>query len=87
MYNKARKNAGIEDVRFHDLRHSFATRLVQNGVDIYKVQKLMRHKSPQMTQRYAHHSTESLRDGVEVRDRLAITNLSQRDCDVAIKHK
>lgn len=64
-YKKAVKKAGIDDLRFHDLRHSFATRLVQAGVEIYKVQKLMRHKSPQMTQRYAHHFAESLRDGVD----------------------
>ena len=51
---------------FHDLRHTFAMRLVQAGVDLYKVQKLMRHKSPIMTQRYAHHYPESLRDGVEI---------------------
>jgi len=36
--------------RWHDLRHTFPTGLVQAGVDLYKVQKLMRHKSPIMTQ-------------------------------------
>ena len=51
---------------FHDLRHTFATRLVQSGVDLYKVQRLLGHKSPMMTQRYAHHYPESLRDGVEI---------------------
>lgn len=69
-YYSARKKAGLEDLRFHDLRHTFATRLAQAGVDLYKVQKLMRHKTPLMTQRYAHHYPESLRDGVEVLDRL-----------------
>ena len=54
---------------FHDLRHTFATRLVQAGVDLYKVQRLLGHKSPMMTQRYAHHYPESLRDGVEILDR------------------
>jgi integrase len=63
------ENAKISKCRFHDLRHTFATRLVQSGVDLYKVQKLMRHKSPIMTQRYAHHYPESLRDGVEVLDK------------------
>ena len=61
----------IEDFHFHDLRHTFATRLVQAGVDLYKVQRLLGHKSPIMTQRYAHHYPESLRDGVEILDRLA----------------
>ena len=49
----------------------FATRLVQSGVDLYKVQRLLGHKSPMMTQRYAHHCEESLRDGVEILDRQA----------------
>ncbi|MDH4362365.1 MAG: site-specific integrase, partial [Nitrospirota bacterium] len=35
------------------------------GVDLYKVQRLLGHKSPIMTQRYAHHYPESLREGVE----------------------
>lgn len=78
-YYTAREKAGLEDVRFHDLRHTFATRLVQAGKDLYKVQKLMRHKTPIMTQRYAHHYPESLRDAVEVLDGPCdgvITNLS-----------
>ena len=66
----------IEDFHFHDLRHTFATRLVQAGVDLYKVQRLLGHKSPIMTQRYAHHYPESLRDGVEILDQVG-TNLVQ----------
>jgi len=65
------EKAKVNKCRFHDLRHTFATRLVQAGVDLYKVQKLMRHKSPIMTQRYAHHYPESLRDGVETLDRIS----------------
>jgi integrase len=74
------KAAQIEDLHFHDLRHTFATRLVQAGVDLYKVQRLLGHKSPSMTQRYAHHYPESLRDGVEILDRgkTFSTNLAQR---------
>ena len=44
--------------------------MVQAGVDLYKVQRLLGHKSPIMTQRYAHHYPESLRDGVEILDRI-----------------
>lgn len=74
-YDKALERTGITDFHFHDLRHTFATRLVQNGVDLYKVQKLPGHKSITMTQRYAHHYPEGLRSSVEVLDR--VTNLSQ----------
>ena len=58
--NSALKTAKIHDLHFHDLRHTFATRMVQAGVDLYKVQRLLGHKSPIMTQRYAHHYPESL---------------------------
>lgn len=68
-FTSALKAAKIENLHFHDLRHTFATRLVQAGVDLYKVQRLLGHKSPIMTQRYAHHFPESLRDGVEILDR------------------
>ncbi|MBE9529295.1 MAG: site-specific integrase, partial [Proteobacteria bacterium] len=73
----ARKEAELEDVRFHDLRHTFATRLVQSGVDLYKVQKLLGHKTPAMTQRYAHHYSESLRGAVDVlgRERAEISTI------------
>ena len=53
-FDAARKRAGIEDIRFHDLRHTFASRLVQGGVPLYEVMSLTGHKSLQMVQRYAH---------------------------------
>jgi len=68
VFIKTVKVAAIENFRFHDLRHTFATRLVQEGVDLYKVAKLLGHKDISTTQRYAHHYPESLRDGVEVLD-------------------
>jgi len=67
----ALKKSGIEKLRFHDLRHTFATRLVQAGIDLYTVQKLGRWKSISMVTRYAHHYPESLRPGVEVLDKVS----------------
>jgi integrase len=75
-FRLALSKAQIDDFHFHDLRHTFSTRLVQAGVDLYKVQRLLGHKSPIMTQRYAHHYPESLRDGVEILDQVG-THLVQ----------
>ncbi|MER3424609.1 MAG: hypothetical protein C4293_16705 [Nitrospiraceae bacterium] len=63
--------AGVP-VRFHDLRHAWATRLVQNGMDLYTVQKLGPWKTVSMVMRYAHYYSESLRLGAEVLDRLGV---------------
>ncbi len=62
----ALKKSGIENFRFHDLRHTFATRLAMAGIDLYKISKLLGHKDISTTQRYAHHCSDSLRDGVEI---------------------
>ena len=67
-FHAARDRAAIADLRFHDLRHTFATRLVQGGVDIYRVKELLGHKTLMMTARYAHHYPESLRGSVEILD-------------------
>lgn len=67
-FDKAVEKAQIENFRLHDCRHTFATRLVQNGVDLYKVKELLGHKTLAMTMRYAHHYPESLRSSVELLD-------------------
>ncbi len=49
----ARKEAGIEDVRLHDLRHSFASHAVLQGILLPVVSRLLGHKRPNMMMRYA----------------------------------
>jgi site-specific recombinase XerD len=53
-FAKCVADAGIKKLRWHDLRHTFASRLVMRGVDIRTVQELMGHKTIQITLRYAH---------------------------------
>lgn len=61
-WDSARRKAGLEDVRIHDLQlHGHASVLVNLGVPIYDVQKLLGHKDVKTTQRYAHFSMERLR--------------------------
>ena len=62
------KKVGARPIRFHDLRHTYASNLVAAGVPLFTVQKLMRHKSIQMTQRYAHLAPDYLREAVAVLD-------------------
>jgi len=63
-------NDGIEDPRlkvcFHTCRHSYASWLVEAGQDLYVVQRLLGHKTNQMTQRYSHISEAKFRDAANV---------------------
>ena len=59
-WNAARIAVNLKDLRMHDLRHSFASALVNKGNSLYDVQKLLGHSSSRMTERYAHLSTERL---------------------------
>jgi integrase len=63
---KACKAVGITGLRFHDLRHTFATRLIQGGADIETVRSLLGHHSIVMTQRYTHSSHEMKQRAVEI---------------------
>jgi len=57
--------AGIEDLRWHDLRHTFASRLIIAGVHLRAIQQLLGHKSLNMTLRYAHLNDTQLRSAIE----------------------
>ena len=59
-WDKARKSVDLQDVRIHDLRHTFASFLVNSGRSLYEVQKILGHTQVKTTQRYAHLSQDSL---------------------------
>ena len=69
-FGTALKKAGIQDFRFHDLRHTFASQLIMAGVDISTVRELLGHKSLKMTMRYAHLAPGHKRKAVITLDKL-----------------
>jgi excisionase family DNA binding protein len=69
VFATARKNAGLDGLRLHDLRHTFATRLIQAGVDVFTVQKLLGHSTITMTMRYVHSFEAQMRDAVAQLDK------------------
>ena len=59
-WDTARKRAGLPEVRMHDLRHTFASNLVNAGHSLFVVSKALGHTNTLMTQRYSHLSDETL---------------------------
>jgi integrase len=60
------RQVGATPLRFHDLRHTFASNLVREGLPLYTVQRLLGHTTATMTQRYAHLSPDDLRAALGV---------------------
>lgn len=63
------KKAKIDGLRWHDLRHTSASRLVMESVDLYTVKELMGHQSTKMTEGYAHLSAAHRHDAVQATER------------------
>jgi len=79
------RRAAIRDLRFHDLRHTFASRLVKKGVDLIIVKELMGHASVVTTQRYTHSQAEEKLRAVET-----LTENSQKsglECQRSVKSR
>lgn len=69
-----KKKAGIEKpLRIHDLRHNFASMLINSGVSVYMCQKLLRHATSVTTQRYLHADMSSLQNASDVASRKILS--------------
>lgn len=65
-FKAACRRAGIVGLRFHDLRHTFASRLVEKGVDLITVKELLGHSSVKITERYTHSQAEQKKFAVSL---------------------
>jgi len=81
----ALKKSKIEDFKFHDLRHSFASSLVMAGVELNDVRELLGHKKMEMTLRYAHLSPKHKTKVVNILDRGMAQNPPQAEKVVQLR--
>nr|WP_067286844.1 site-specific integrase [Marinobacterium profundum] len=65
VWDRLRNKAGLPHLRLHDLRHQYASFLVNSGRTLYEVQQILGHSSPTVTQRYAHLSTKALQEAAD----------------------
>lgn len=73
-WRKIRAKAGLEDVRLHDLRHTYASVAVMNGIDPFMLKEILGHKNLSTTLRYAHLSDDAVQKAAgQIANRLAAT--------------
>ena len=68
-FTTALKKSHILDFHFHDLRHTFASKLIMAGIDLTTVKELLGHKDIKMTLRYSHLSASHIKNAVSILDR------------------
>ena len=68
-WDRIRNELGLQNMRIHDLRHSFASTLVNNGATLYEVQKLLGHSRSATTERYAHLANHRLQRAASLIDK------------------
>lgn len=71
VFKKALAKAHIFDFHFHDLRHTFASWLVMDGVPLLTVSRLLGHKDIKMTLRYSHLAPNVFKDAMDVLNKKA----------------
>lgn len=81
-WTRIRERAGLPDLRLHDLRHQYASLLVNGGRSLYEVQAILGHSDPTITMRYAHLSASSLQEAAETAAQRIGNALPQKSPDV-----
>jgi integrase len=72
-FHAALRRSGIQDFKFHDLRHTFASHMIKRGASLKEIQELLGHKTMTMTLRYAHLSQEHKKKAVNLLNDLVMS--------------
>lgn len=85
-FQRAQSKAGIENkIRFHDLRHSFASNFMMNGGNVFDLQKLLGHTDIKMTMRYAHFTPNHLQSSLKFMNMVTESETTTPNVDHAEK--
>lgn len=77
LWEEARKDAGVTGLRFHDLRHSYASRLAHAGVGVLLIKELLGHSSIATSQRYMHAVESDARRAVDLLQQSNVVRLAE----------
>lgn len=87
-WEAVKRKAGLpQSLRYHDLRHSFATHLVSNGVSLGVVQQLLSHKNASTTERYAHYAPDAVRSAANSAGKILHGKKKGKKADVILLKK
>ncbi len=78
-WKRAVQSSGVENITMHDLRHTYGTRQVAMGTDIYRLKYLMGHRTLTMTERYAHVNTDMVTRAAEAMDNFYTASSEKSD--------
>jgi integrase len=82
-WSTALKKAGIDDLHFHDLRHSAATRLIAAGVPVAEAMKVTGHETLEMLSRYVNVNQDTIRNAAEALELLVSRKLAEQSPEVS----
>ncbi|MBN1271607.1 MAG: tyrosine-type recombinase/integrase [Candidatus Aminicenantes bacterium] len=85
VFETASRRAGIKGLTLHDIRHTFASRLVRAGVDLITVKDLLGHYSVKTTERYIHSNKEQKRKALSFWTKKGLENL-RKTCKICHSH-
>jgi integrase len=84
VWSRLRNLAGLPHLRLHDLRHQWASHLINSGRSLYEVQTLLSHRDPKTTMRYSHSSTKTLQEAANTASIKLLEAMSEAEVQTEV---